>query len=306
MSEFEFSSDFWSWWVILLTVANILACWWLIAWTSKRREGEAAVGDVTGHKWDENLEEYNNPLPRWWLWMFHLSLIFAVIYLALYPGLGAFRGFLNWTDTNQYDREMAAASEKYGPIFEQYAARDLAVLARDPEALKIGQRLFLNYCATCHRSDAHGSPGFPNLTDKAWLYGGTPEAIETSILAGRQGAMPAWGAVLGGDKGVDEVAAYVMSLSGRDADAALVTAGKAHYDTYCAACHMADGSGNPALGAPRLNDNIWLYGGSPGVIKQSIANGRNGRMPAHREFLGEDKVHLLAAYVYSLSPAKTQ
>ena len=306
MSEFEFSSDFWSWWVIVLTVANILACWWLIAWTSKRREGESAIGDVTGHKWDDTLEEYNNPLPRWWLWMFHLSLIFGVVYLALYPGLGTFRGFLGWTEAVQYDREMAAAREKYDPLFKQYAARDIKALAGDPEALKIGQRLFLNYCATCHGSDAHGSPGFPNLTDNDWLYGGTPQAIETSILDGRQGAMPAWAAVLGGDKGVDEVAAYVMSLSGREADPALVAAGKAHYDTYCAACHMADGSGNQALGAPALNDNIWLYGGSPGVIKQTIANGRNGKMPAHREFLGADKVHLLAAYVYSLSAANTQ
>jgi len=305
MSDFEFSSGFWNWWVIGLTVLNILYCWWLIGFTKRAPAGQSQEGEVTGHKWDDDLEEYNNPLPSWWVWMFYITLIFSMVYLALYPGLGTFKGFLGWTEEGQYDREMAAASEKFDPIFQQYSARDLVAVAADPDALKIGQRLFLNYCSTCHGSDAQGSPGFPDLADNAWLYGGEPETIKTSILDGRNGAMPPWGAVLQ-DKGVDEVTAYVTSLSGRQADEALVTAGKAHYDTYCAACHMPDGSGNPALGAPNLSDNIWLYGGSPGVIKQSIAEGRNGKMPPHREFLGEDKVHLIAAYVYSLSAPQQQ
>ena len=299
-ADFVFTSEFWNWWVIALTLGNILACWWLIAWTSKKKAGEAASGAVTGHTWDENLQEYNNPLPRWWLWLFHITLVFGLVYLALYPGLGKFAGAWGWTQEHQYDREMERAAEQYDPIFAAYAQQDIVTLAKDPQAIKVGQRLFLNYCATCHGSDAHGSPGFPNLSDADWLYGGEPETIKTSILDGRRGVMPAWQDALG-DAGVEEVTAYVIQLSGRDTDAAKAAAGKARFDMMCAACHGADGTGNTALGAPNLTNNVWLYGGSPGVIRQSIAQGRNGVMPPHREFLGEHKAHLLAAYVYSLS-----
>lgn len=298
--EFMFTSNFWNIWIIVLTLANVFGCWWLISWATKKRKDEAEVGDVTGHSWDETLEEYNNPLPRWWLWLFHITLVFGLVYLALYPGLGTFRGLLNWTHQDAYAREMQAADEHYGPIFAQYASKPIAELAGNPDALKIGQRLFVNYCSSCHGSDAGGGPGFPNLRDHDWLYGGSPETIEKTVLDGRKGAMPAWEAVLK-DSGVDEVAAYVMTLSGRQADAAKASAGKQHFATYCAACHGADGQGNQALGAPNLTDKTWLYGGSAGVIKQTIAKGRNGHMPAHREFLGEDKVHLLATYIYSLS-----
>lgn len=300
VNDFSFTSNFWNVWIIVLTLGNILACWWLIRWTSKHKEGEAATGDTTGHSWDENLAEYNNPLPRWWLWLFYITMIFGLVYLVLYPGLGSFRGVLDWTHQNAYAKEMEAAEERYGPLFATFAAQPVERLANDPDALKIGQRLFVNYCASCHGSDAGGGPGFPDLSDNDWLWGGSPEAIKTSILEGRTGAMPAWGAVLG-DKGVEEATAYVVALSGRDADETLVVAGKTHYATYCAACHGADGTGNNALGAPNLTDNNWLYGGSPGVIRQTIAQGRTGRMPSHREFLGEDKTHLLATYIYSLS-----
>ena len=297
-------SSFWSWWVIILTLGNIVACYWLIRWASRRRAGEATQGEVTGHTWDETLQEYNNPLPRWWLWLFYITIVFGFVYLALYPGLGNFKGLLGWSEVGQYQDEMAKADAEYGPLFAKYSKEDLATLAKDPQAIKIGQRLFLNYCAGCHGSDAGGAPGFPNLTDNDWLYGGAPETIQTTILDGRNGVMPAWGQVLGA-QGVDEVTAYVLSLSGRPVpDAAQVSAGKAKFETYCAACHCADGKGNQAIGAPNLTDNIWLYGGSPAIIKQTIANGRNGRMPAQRDFLGEAKVHLLAAYVYSLSADK--
>jgi cytochrome c oxidase cbb3-type subunit 3 len=195
---------------------------------------------------------------------------------------------------------MEAAEQKYGPLFAKYAGTPIPQLAADDDALKIGQRLYVNYCASCHGSDAGGGPGFPNLRDDDWLYGGEPEAIKTSILDGRTGAMPAWGEVLK-EQGVDEVAAYVLSLNGREGDADQIAAGKTHYATYCAACHGADGTGNTALGAANLTNNIWLYGGSPGAIRLTVNHGRNGRMPAHREFLGEDKAHLLATYVYSLS-----
>ncbi|HFD78962.1 MAG TPA: cytochrome-c oxidase, cbb3-type subunit III, partial [Gammaproteobacteria bacterium] len=284
-TQFEFTSNFWNIWVIVLTVGNILACWWLIRWTAKKRPGEAAAGDTTGHSWDEGtLAEYNNPLPRWWLWLFYGTLIFAAGYLFLYPGLGSYRGYLHWTHQNQYDKEMEAAKAKYGPLFAKYAGTPIPELIGDPAAIKIGQRLFVTYCASCHGSDAGGGPGFPNLRDNDWLYGGEPETIEKTILDGRQAAMPAWGPILG-DKAVDEVANYVMTLSGRKADAAKAEAGKKVFATNCAACHGADGKGNHAMGAPNLTDNTWLYGGSPGVIKQTISDGRNGRMPAHRDFL---------------------
>jgi cytochrome c oxidase cbb3-type subunit 3 len=299
-ADFVFTSDFWNWWVIALTLGNILACWWLIAWTGKKKAGEAASGAVTGHTWDETLQEYNNPLPRWWLWLFHITLVFGLIYLALYPGLGKFAGAWGWTQEHQYDGEMQRAAEQYDPIFAAYAQQDIVTLAGDTKAIQIGQRLFLNYCATCHGSDAHGSPGFPNLSDGDWLYGGEPDIVKASILDGRKGVMPAWQDALG-DTGVEEVTAYVVQLSGRDTDAVKAGAGKARFEMMCAACHGADGTGNKALGAPNLTDGTWLYGGSPGVIRQSIAQGRNGVMPAHREFLGENKAHLLAAYVYSLS-----
>ena len=302
MNDFEFSSEFWNWWVILLTIGNILACWWLIAWTSQKRPGETAMGNTTGHSWDEDLQEYNNPLPRWWLWLFHITLVFSLVYLVLYPGLGKFIGIWDWTQETQYEQEMQRAAETFDPIFAAYAQQSIEDVARDPKAFKIGQRLFLNYCSTCHGSDAQGSPGFPNLADKDWLYGGQPDAIKTSILDGRQGVMPAWKDALGED-GVAEVSAYVVQLSWREADATKAAAGQARYEMMCVACHGADGTGNTALGAPDLTDNTWLYGGSPGVISKSIAQGRSGKMPAHREFLGEHKAHLLAAYVYGLSAA---
>ncbi len=293
-------SSFWSWWVIIITVGNILACYWLIQWATKPRTGEAATGDVTGHKWDDNLEEFNNPLPRWWLWLFYITIVFGLAYIVMYPGLGKFAGTNKWTSTGQYEAEIARANAKYDPIFAAYAKQSVEDLARDAKAVQIGQRLFINYCATCHGSDAGGARGFPNLTDNDWQYGGAAHEIKTSILDGRVGVMPPWEAALG-EQGLDQVTQYVLSLSGRDHDAAKAAAGKTMYDTMCIACHGADGTGNKALGAPNLTDNVWLYGRSPGEIRLTLAKGRNGVMPAHRDFLGEDKVHLLAAYVYSLS-----
>jgi len=294
-------SSFWSNYVVILTVLNVLGCLWLIKWASKKRKGEAKEGDVTGHVWDDNLEELNNPMPRWWLWLFYITIIFTLIYVLLYPAMGNMKGSFNWTQVGQYEEEVAMANKQYGPLFAKYAATPINELANDKRATEIGQRLFLNYCATCHGSNAKGASGFPNLTDNDWLYGGTPAAIKTSILSGRSGVMPAMGAALGGDAGVEEVTQYVLSLSGRKADAAKAKAGKAKFAMMCAACHQASGKGNVALGAANLTDNIWLYGASTGAIKKTINNGRIGQMPAHKNFLGEDKVHLLAAYVYGLS-----
>jgi cytochrome c oxidase cbb3-type subunit 3 len=253
-----------------------------------------------GHKWDGDLEELNNPLPRWWLNMFYITMVWAVVYLLLYPGVGTHPMLLGWSQVKQYNEEMAAAEERYGPIFEQFMSEDIAVVARSPEARKIGRRLFLNYCASCHGSDAGGNPGFPNLRDGDWLYGGSPEAIKTSIMNGRSGVMPPWGDALG-EGGVYNVAQYVLSLSGRNVDGSAAKAGEAQFNQFCVACHQVGGIGNQALGAPNLTNGVWLYGGSPKAVEASIAGGRNGLMPPHADFLGEAKVHLLAAYVYSLS-----
>lgn len=288
-------SGFWSNYIIILTVLNIVYCLWLI----KTRPGDSKQGEVTGHTWDDDLQEFNNPLPRWWLGLFYITIVFSVIYFIFYPGMGGFKGMSDWSQASQYEAEMKKADETYGPIFAKYAAKSIPELAKDTNATAAGQRLFLNYCATCHGSDAKGASGYPSLADKDWLYGGTPEAIKTSILAGRSGVMPAMGASLGAD--VDNVVAYVQSLSGRNVDASKATAGKAKFEMFCAACHQADGKGNQALGAPNLTDNIWLYGASGGAIKKVIMEGRNGQMPPHKEFLGDDKAHLLAAYIYSLS-----
>lgn len=297
-------SQFWSLWIIVLTVLNILGCLWLIRWTMKKRAGESAQGDVTGHTWDGDLQEFNNPLPRWWLWLFYITLVFAAGYLALYPGLGKFQGMLGWSSHgSQYDSEMARAAEKYDPIYKQYAAVAVAELATKPEyqeARDMGKRLFLTYCMQCHGSDAGGARGFPNLMDGDWLWGGSEEQIRVSIAAGRNGVMPAHAHL--DEATIDNLANYVASLSGRNTDAAKTEAGKeAFLASGCIACHGMDGKGNQILGAPNLTDKTWLYGASLGTIKQSIAGGRNGVMPAHEELLGNDKVHLLTAYVYSLS-----
>lgn len=295
----DFVSDFWHWWIIVLTLGGIVAMFWLtMSNSSDERVGSTA--EPTGHKWDEDLEEFNNPLPRWWLMMFYITLFFALGYYALYPAMGSFQGVLGWSSKQQYEDEMMAAEANLAPLYEGYAKQTVAELATNAEALRTGERLFVNYCSVCHGSDARGAKGFPNLRDNDWLWGGSPEAIEHTIMEGRNGNMPSWKAALGGDEGVEQVANHVLSLSGREHDAAKAAAGKAKF-ALCMGCHGPDGKGNQALGAPNLTDNTWLYGGSPKTIMKTIADGRSGRMPAHKDFLGANKSHLLAAYVYSLS-----
>jgi cytochrome c oxidase cbb3-type subunit 3 len=295
----DFTSNFWPWYIAVIVVASLAFCVFLVIWMSEKRAAPSKP-ETMGHVWDEDLAEYNNPLPGWWLKLFYITIVFGVVYLILYPGLGIFSGVLGWTDTEQYDREMAAAQERFGPLYAKYGGTDLKALAADPEAMKTAGRLFATYCTQCHGSDARGATGFPNLRDSEWLYGGQPENIETTILNGRRGAMPAWGPVLG-DEGVQNVTAYVLSLSGRKADKGDPAAGKEKFMQLCVACHGAAATGNPALGAPDLTNDVWLYGGSPRAISTTISGGRNGYMPAHKDFLGADKIHLLAAYVYSLS-----
>jgi len=294
----DFTSEFWSWFIIAIAGGGIIWLFFLLARTNK---AETEEGVPTGHVWDEDLQELNNPLPRWWLYMFYFTLFFAIGYLILYPGMGSYKGLLGWTEVGEYEAEVAAADAKFGPLFEKFEKTPIAELATDEAAMNAGERLFVTYCAVCHGSDARGAPGFPNLRDNDWLYGGTPEQIEATILHGRMGTMPAWEGPLGGEEGVNQVATYVMSIAGREVDTKLAEAGKAKFDMFCVGCHMPGGTGNQALGAPNLSNNIWLYGGSPRSIKETIAKGRNGRMPAHSEFLGTAKSHVLAAYVYSLS-----
>ncbi|MBX9604843.1 MAG: cytochrome-c oxidase, cbb3-type subunit III [Gammaproteobacteria bacterium] len=297
----DFNSALWSIVIAAVTVVSILALLWF-TWSQAagRRPTAGQKVETMGHTWDGDLAEFNNPLPKWWLNLFYITLVWGLGYLIAYPGLGAFKGMLGWSAQNQYDAEVAKADATYGPLFDKYKAVPVEQLVNDQEALTVGKRLFATYCTQCHGSDAGGARGFPNLTDNDWLWGGTPETIEQTILNGRQGAMPAWVAVIGED-GVKNVASYVEHLAGRQVDAATVEAGQKVFSTTCIACHGPEGKGNALMGAPNLTDDVWLYGGSHERIAESITKGRNGHMPAHREFLGEAKVHLLSAYVYSFA-----
>ena len=295
----DFSSPFWAWYIFIIAVGGILWCFYLLM--SQSKVDKSAGGEIkpTGHKWDETLEELNTPLPRWWLQLFIATNVFGLVYLVLYPGSALFDGVLGWSSTQQYNQEMEKAESKYGPLYDGYLKQDIPALAQNKEAIRTGSRLFSTYCTQCHGSDAGGGPGFPNLRDSDWLWGGEAATIEQTVSKGRQGAMPAWGAVLG-DEGVKNVTAYVLSLSGKKTSGDL-DAGKEKFQQLCVACHGADGKGNHMLGAPNLTDQTWLYGSSRRTVEKTIREGRSGKMPAWGEFLGAGKTHLLAAYVYSLS-----
>ena len=294
----DFVSGFWNAYVMVLVFLSISFCVFvLVSNMTKRTSGPVGLHD---HIWDETLQEYNNPLPRWWMYMFVITIVFAVVYLVMYPGFGNNQGKLGWSAVGQWEAEQKAAAEKYGPIFAKFRSMDLNAVAGDKEANSMGQRLFLTYCAQCHGADAKGAKGFPNLTDNDWLYGGEPETIKTTVLGGRQGMMPPFGPALGAD-GVKDVANYVRSLSGLAHDSLRAQRGKELFAQNCVACHGPEAKGTPALGAPNLTDKTWLYGSAEATIIETVTNGRTNKMPAFQEFLGEDKVHLLAAYVLSLS-----
>jgi cytochrome c oxidase cbb3-type subunit 3 len=259
-------------------------------------------GQTTGHTWDGDLSESNNPLPRWWMWMFYITIIFSLVYLVLYPGLGSYKGSYGWSSTGQFETEQKDAALQYGAIFDKYLQQDLIAVAADPDARAIGGRLFLNYCSQCHGSDAGGGVG-PNLNDNVWLYGGDPDSIKTSIRDGRIGMMPAMGAAVGGPDAIKDVANYVRSLSKLQHDPAMAERGKVKFDGICAACHGVEGKGKAELHSANLTDKDWLYGSAEAKIIETITKGRIGQMPAHKEFLDNGKIHLLAAYVYGLSNA---
>lgn len=291
-------SDFWHWYIVILSMVSIIACGVLLKMMTTKRIPKGEKVELHGNVWDEDLQEYNHPLPSWWKWLFYITLVFSIIYLAIYPGLGNFSGAFGWSSVEQYQQEMKQADAKFGPIFAKYSAVSIPDLAKDKQAVEIGQRLFLNDCAQCHGSAAVGGMGFPNLADADWLYGGDPATIMATLTAGRNGVMPPLGEALGAD-GVKAVAQYVRSLAGLQHDASMAAIGKDKF-AICAACHGNDGKGNRALGAPNLTDNIWLYGSSAETIEEGINLGRNNVMPAQLERLGQAKLHLLAAYVYSL------
>lgn len=292
----QFSSGFWDLVIALVTLVSIVACGVFLKVQSVRKVDEA---DTSGHVWDENIREYNNPLPRWWAWLFYITIVFSLGYLVLYPGLGSYQGTLGWSQVKQLEEETQAANAQFGPLYEKFSAQPVEALARNAEALAIGQRLFLNHCAQCHASDGGGSRGFPSLADRDWLWGGTPEAIKVSITDGRTGVMPPQDAALG-EQGVKDLAHYVLSLSGAAHDSIRAARGKEKF-AVCAACHGAEGKGNPQLGAPDLTDRIWLHGSGEQAVSESIAKGRMNQMPAHKGILTPAKIHLLSAYVYSLS-----
>jgi len=294
----QFTSQFWDVYVAILSLVSIVACALFLKSQSVRKVPGAAP--TTGHTWDEDLAEYNNPLPRWWSWLFYITIVFAIAYLVLYPGLGSWRGALGWSQVTQLEQELAAADKRFGPMYEKFAATEVETLSKNPDALAIGQKLFLNNCAQCHASDGGGSRGFPNLTDRDWLWGGEPATIKATITNGRTGVMPPFGPTLG-EQGVKDVAHYVMSLSGLTHDSLRKARGEASFKQICAACHGPEGKGNPALGAPNLTDRIWLYGSSEPVVIETITRGRTNQMPAHKDLLSEAKIHLLTAYVLSLS-----
>ena len=306
----DFTSGFWNLYIVVITFVSIVACGVLLWAQNKVRVKPGGKGaDTTGHVWDGDLAEYNNPLPKWWMNLFWITLVFSALYLVLYPGMGTFQGVLGWTQTGQYDKERGDAEAKVKPLYDKYAAMPLPAVAADAQGRAMGERIFLNNCAQCHGSDAGGAKGFPNLRDGDWLYGGEPEKIVETITGGRMGVMPPQGAVLG-DEGVRNVVAYVRSLSGMTADPLKAQLGKEKFTTICAACHGADGKGNPALGAPNLTDKVWLFGSTEAAITETVTKGRNMNasegtlaMPAFKDVLGPARIHLVAAYVWSLSNA---
>jgi cytochrome c oxidase cbb3-type subunit 3 len=293
----------WSWYIVVLTVANVAGVVWLLLATAKRRPGEPD-DSTTGHTWDEDLTEYNHALPRWWFGMFVLSVLFGAGYLVFYPGLGANAGTLGWTSAGEVKADLDENNRKLETLFAHFRDQPIDVLAHDAQALALGHNVFANNCVACHGSDARGAKSYPNLTDADWLYGGAPDQVLTTILGGRSGTMPPLAAALG-EQGINEVANYVLSLSGGKADTALVEAGKPRF-ALCAACHGADGKGNAIVGAPNLTDRIWLYGGTLDDIKASIRDGRSGKMPAWEATLGKDRARLAAAWVLAQSQPSAQ
>jgi len=298
----DFVSGFWNMYVIVLSLVSVVGCGVFLLIQDKAKTN---AGNTTGHVWDEDLQEYSNPLPNWWRWMFYITVVFSLVYLALYPGMGNYAGSFGWTMRGQYEDEMKKAEELYAPKFNQFLQMDVAAVAANPEAKEMGQRLFQTYCAQCHGSDAGGASSFPSLKDSDWLWGGSPEKIKETITDGRTGIMTPKGTKpdMDGEQ-VKDVVHYVRSLSGLTSDSIRAQRGKDLYPQACAACHGPDGKGNPDAGYPNLTDKVWLYSSREDSMIETVTKGRQNQMPAFGEFLGPAKVHLLTAYVWGLGGAR--
>ena len=295
----DFSNSAWSVFVAASTIVSILACL-LLLWFSGKARAVTASDNTTGHIWDGDLREMNNPLPRWWVWLFVITIVFSLVYLVLFPGLGSYAGTLAWSSVAEHSADMEQGEREVAPLYARYAGMPAQEVAQDAKAMAIGERLFMNNCAQCHGSDARGSKSFPNLTDADWLYGGAPEKILETITLGRNGNMPPMAAAVGSPDDVKNLANYVLSLSRSPHDSLRAALGKSHF-TACAACHGANGKGNPALGAPNLADDVWLHGYGENAIVVMINNGKTNQMPAQSGKLGSAQLHVLAAYVWGLS-----
>jgi len=296
----DFTNSFWPIFITVISLAGVFGCALLLWLTSKIKANSPNGDNTNGHVWDENLREMNNPLPRWWVWMFIITIVFSLFYFVSYPSLGANPGKLGWTQAKQYEQEMAVANEKIAPLYAKYAAMPIDQLAGNKEAKAIGERLFMNNCAQCHGSDAHGSKGFPNLTDNDWIHGGSPEKITETITNGRIGMMPPMAAAVGNEEDVKNVANYVLSISGNKHDSARAALGKEKF-AACAACHGADGKGNQAIGSLNLTDGIWLHGAGEEAIIKRINHGITNQMPAQSAKFSPEQIHVLTAYVWGLS-----
>jgi cytochrome c oxidase cbb3-type subunit 3 len=298
----DFNSNFWSIFIAAVTIIGMVACLVLL-WVSGKAKAMTANDNTTGHVWDGDLREMNNPLPRWWVWLFVITVFFAAAYLFLYPGLGSRPGDLGWTQKGQYEAEMAKGQQEIAPLYAKFDGMSVEDVARDPQALAIGERIFLNNCAQCHGSDARGSKGFPNLTDGDWLHGGTPDRVKETITKGRIGMMPPMAAAVGSPDDVKNVANYVLSLSGSPHDSLRAQLGKSKFGV-CAACHGMDGKGNTAIGAPNLTDDIWLHGYGETAIIAMVTQGKTNQMPAQEGKLSAAQIHVLSAYVLSRSASR--
>jgi len=295
----DFTSDFWSYFISFIVIGGIVGCLVLLFVTSKAKQ-MCDTDDVVGHIYDEDIVEMNNPLPKWWMYLFIITCVFGIVYLILYPGLGTFKGTKGWTSIKEYEEEVAESKKQIAPIYAKFAAMPVEEVAKDAKAMAIGERLFMNNCSQCHGSDAHGSKGFPNLTDNDWIHGGSPEKITETITHGRNGQMPPMAAAVGTPDDVRNVANYVLSLSNSPHDVNRAKLGQPKF-AACAACHGPAGEGNQMIGAPNLSDNIWLHGFGEAAIIERINHGKINQMPAQGERLTPEQIHVLASYVWRFS-----
>ena len=295
----DFTSDFWHLYVAGLTLVSIIACAVLL-WISGTTKVKARDDNTTGHVWDGDLQELNNPLPKWWVYLFIITVVFAIAYGVLYPMFGQYKGVLGWSSQGQHTAEVKKMQEAIAPIYAAFRAQSPEQLAGDAQAMAVGERLFQNNCAQCHGSDARGARSFPNLTDGDWLYGGTPPDIKTTLMEGRNGVMPPMAAAVGAPEDVRNLAHYVLSLSGSPHDAVKAAVGKSKFGA-CAACHGMDGKGNTAMGAPNLTDDIWLHGWGEEAVVRAVTNGFSNQMPAQMGKLNADQIQVLTSYVWGLS-----